>query len=81
MPKFPIRIVQTFRVRQEIVVDVEADTADEAPGKQAKAATPSANAGWQQEWDLQDEDVRLATPAPNPTSRKVEPGGDGQVGS
>ena len=51
MPVFPIRIVQTFRVRQEIVVDVEADTADEALSLRAQAAAPHADAGWKQVWD------------------------------
>lgn len=58
MTSYPVRITQFFRVKREIVIDVEADDSFEAVDIASEAdAPPSSDPRWTSIWTLEHEDV------------------------
>ena len=62
MPMHSVRITQTTRVERSIVIEVEADTIEDAIEKQGKADAPAlSDPRWTTDRDeLQNEDVMAA---------------------
>ncbi len=58
MTTYPIKIIQVFRVEREIIVDVEAESEDDAVELQQEEDAPSVDdPGWKSPWTLENEEV------------------------
>lgn len=61
MPKFQLRVTQTYRVEKWITIEVEADTLADAIDRQASDDAPcSSLPGWNDHWSLESENVSSA---------------------
>lgn len=61
MAKFQVTVVQYFKARREITIEVEADSPAQAVMQQADSEAPDMNdPRWATEWDLQNEQVHKA---------------------